>query len=70
MGHRNQQITLIYAVMTCVLVLLVIQFLLLMVAVDGFMGGTRDALGPAALASGLCFAGALALVRASPRKQF
>jgi len=62
-AERARQMTLIYAVMLCLMILIVIQFLLLMVAVDGFMGGRGDILLPAAGASGLCFLAACWLIR-------
>jgi hypothetical protein len=60
---RTQQITLIYAVMTCLLILVVAQFVLLLVSVEGFQRGERDVLLPATLASGLCFGAGGWLIR-------
>ncbi len=59
---RTQQMTLIYAVMVCLFLLILLQFLLLMVAVEGFLGGRWAVLLPATLASGLCFGGACWLI--------
>ncbi len=59
---RAQQMTLIYAVMVCLFLLILLQFLLLMVAVEGFLGGRWEILLPATLASGLCFGGACWLI--------
>lgn len=58
-----QEMTRIHTVMICLMILIAIQFLLLMVAVDGFLGGRREILVPAAAASGLCFGGACWLIR-------
>ena len=61
--RKAQEITLIYAVMTCLLIVVVAQFVLLLVSVESFLGGKRQVLVPATLASGLCFAGATWLTR-------
>jgi hypothetical protein len=61
--RKAQEITLIYAVMTCLLIVVVAQFVLLLVSVESFLGGHRDVLFPATLASGACFAGATWLIR-------
>jgi hypothetical protein len=53
----------IHAVMACLFLLILVQFLLLMVAVEAFLGARPTVLVPAALGSGLCFAGACWLVR-------
>ena len=55
--------TVIYAVMACVLFLLVIQFLMLMVSIDGFMAGSSRVVVPAAIGSGACFVAACWLIR-------
>ena len=60
---RTQQMTLIYAVMVCLFLLILLQFLLLMVAVEGFLGGRWAVLLPATSASGICFGGACWLIR-------
>lgn len=62
-AQRAQQMTVIYAVMTCLVLLIVIQFLLLMVAVEGFQGGRAGVLIPATAASGVCFAAACWVIR-------
>jgi hypothetical protein len=62
-ARRTQRITLVYAVMTCLAILVVLQFLLLNVAVEGYLGGHRELLWPCTLASGLCFAVACGLIR-------
>jgi len=61
--RKTQEITLIYAVMTCLLIVVVAQFVLLLVSVESFLGGKREVLVPATLASGVCFAGATWLIR-------
>jgi hypothetical protein len=61
--RKAQEITLIYAVMACLLIVVVAQFVLLMVSVESFMSGRRDVLFPSTLASGVCFAGATWLIR-------
>jgi hypothetical protein len=61
--RKAQEITLVYAVMTCLLFVVVAQFVLLLVSVEGFARGQRDVLLPATLASGACFAGATWLIR-------
>ena len=58
-----QEITLIYAVMSCLLIVVVAQFVLLLVSVESFLRGERTILIPATLASGVCFAAATWLIR-------
>jgi hypothetical protein len=60
---KAQQITLIYAVMTCLAIVVMTQFVLLMVSVEVFFGGERQVLLAATLASGVCFVGAGWLIR-------
>jgi len=62
-GPRIQAITLVHAIMSCVAVLLGVQFLLLLVAVEAFLGDGDALLWPAAAASGLCCAGSCWLAR-------
>jgi hypothetical protein len=62
-ARRAQQMTLVYAVMACLAVVVVLQFLLLGVAVEGYLGGRRGVLLPSTLASGVCLALALRLIR-------
>ncbi|HSD28556.1 MAG TPA: DUF6755 family protein [Vicinamibacteria bacterium] len=62
-ARRAQEITLVYAVMACLAILVVLQFLLLSVAVEGFLGARPEVLFPSTLASGACFAAACALIR-------
>lgn len=63
LARRERELTLIHAVMVCILILILVQSLLLMVAVEGFLGDHRELLLPAAAGSGLCFAGACWLIR-------
>jgi hypothetical protein len=60
---RAREMTVIYSVMVSVMVLIVIQFLLLMIAVEGFLGGRTNLLLPSAAGSGACFAAACRLIR-------
>jgi hypothetical protein len=53
----------IYAVMVAILTLILVQFLLLMVALEDFLSGRLHVVRAAALGSGLCFAGACWLIR-------
>ncbi len=68
-AERARGMTAIYGVMVSITLLVVIQFLLLMVAVEGFMGGRGMVLVPSAVGSGLCFAASCWLIRyiATPR---
>ena len=61
-AERARGMTAIYAVMIAIGLLIGVQFLLLMVAVDGFMGGRGGILVPAAVGSGVCFAGSCWLI--------
>ena len=62
-AQRTREMAVIYAVMVGVVLLIVIQFLLLMVALEGFAAGHWGILGPAAFGSFACFAGSCWLVR-------
>ena len=55
--------TVIYAVMVSILILIILQFLLLMIALEDFLSGSRTVLGGAAAASGFCFAASCWLIR-------
>jgi hypothetical protein len=61
--RRTQEITRVYAVMTCLLIVVVAQLVLLLVSVEGFARGKRDVLLAATLGSGACFAAASSLIR-------
>ena len=69
-AERARGMTAIYAVMVSIILIIVIQFLLLMVAVEGFMAGRGTVLVPAAVGSGLCFAASCWLIGyiAQPRR--
>jgi uncharacterized protein DUF6755 len=67
-AQRGQQITVLYAVMTCLFLLVSLQWLLLTVAVEGFLGEQGDLLWPATLASGACFLAASWLIRHAPNR--
>ena len=56
---RAQQMSLIYAVMVCLAMLILLQTLMLNIAVEGYLGGTGKVVVPATACSGLCFAGSL-----------
>lgn len=62
-AERARGMTAIYGVMVSIALLVALQFLLLMVAVDGFMAGHATVLVPSAAGSGLCFAGSCWLIR-------
>lgn len=62
-AERSNDMTLIHAVMVCIILLILIQFLLLMVAVEGLQGGRNAILLPAAAGSGLCFLASCWLIR-------
>ena len=62
-ADRARRMTAIYAVMISIGLLIAIQFLLLMIAVEGFIAGREMVLVPAAAGSGLCFASSCWLVR-------
>jgi hypothetical protein len=66
--RRGQQVTVLYAVMACLVLLVSLQWVLLTVAVEGFLGNQRDLLWPATLASGACFAAACWLIRHAPSR--
>jgi hypothetical protein len=62
-ARRAQQLARIYAVMVCLASLIFVQFLLLTVALEGYLGGRGEVAWPAALASGLCCVTACWLIR-------
>jgi len=55
--------SLIYTVMVCLASLVFVQFLLLTVALEGYLSGRGGVALPTALASGLCCAAACWLIR-------
>jgi protein-S-isoprenylcysteine O-methyltransferase Ste14 len=62
-AERRQGMTVIYTVMVAIMILILLQFLMLMVALEDFLSGSRNILSGAAIGSGLCFAGACWLIR-------
>lgn len=62
-AERSRGLTVIYAVMVSIIILILLQFLLLMVALEDFLSGHRSVLAAAAGGSGACFAGACWLIR-------
>ncbi|HXG62941.1 MAG TPA: DUF6755 family protein [Planctomycetota bacterium] len=69
-AERAREMSVIYAVMACLVLLILVQFLLLMAAVDGYLAGRWAGLLPAAGGSALCFAASCALVRCVvPRRE-
>lgn len=58
---RQQQMSVIYAVMVCLAMLILLQTLMLNIAIEGHLGGVRKVIFPATLGSGLCFAGSCRL---------
>jgi len=62
-AERTQQMALIYTVMVCLVSLIAVQFLLLTLALEGYLGGRAGVVSPTALVSGLCFAAACWLIR-------
>ena len=55
--------TAVYAVMVAIMILILLQFLLLMVALEDFLSGNRAVLWGSAVGSALCFAGSCWLIR-------
>jgi hypothetical protein len=53
----------IYSVMVSIMILIVVQFVLLMVALEDFLAGGWSALPGAAAGSAACFAGSCWLIR-------
>jgi hypothetical protein len=62
-AQRAQQMSRIYTVMVCLVSLIFVQFLLLTVALEGYLGGRFAVTLPTALVSGLCCAAAYWLLR-------
>ena len=58
-ADRGQQMSLIYAVMVCVAMLILLQTLMLNIAIEGYLGGVSKVVIPATIGSGLCLAGSL-----------
>lgn len=64
---REKDLTRVYAVMACLVGLILLQFLLLMVAIEGYLGGEGAVILPSAAGSGVCFLGACVLIRGLAR---
>ena len=62
-AERSQGMTVVYAIMVAVILLILLQFLLLMVALEDFLSGNRAVLWGSAVGSALCFLGACWLIR-------
>ena len=62
--RRERELVRVHAVMASVVVVILFQFLLLMVAVEGHLGAGGARVVPTALASVLCFAAVCWLIRA------
>ena len=62
-AERAQQMALIYTVMVCLVSLLAVQFLLLTVALEGYLGRRAGVVVPTALVSCLCFVAVCWLIR-------
>ena len=62
-ADRSRRLTVIYAVMVAILTLILVQFLLLMVAMEDFLSGRLQVGRAAALGSALCFVAACWLIR-------
>src|SRR5262245_26295078 len=62
-AQRAQQMALIYTVMECLVSLIFVQFLLLTVALEGYLGGRVAVILPTALRSGLAWPAAYLPVR-------
>jgi hypothetical protein len=62
-AQRAQQMSRIYTVMVCLGSLIFVQFLLLTVALEGYLRGHIEVTLPTALVSGLCCAAAYWLLR-------
>jgi hypothetical protein len=60
---KSQELTVIYAVMTCLLMLVIVQLALLAVGVESFARGERATLYAATCGSGLAFIAATRIVR-------
>lgn len=67
-AQRVQQATALYAVMTCLVLLVSLQWVLLTAAVEGFVGEQGDLLWTATLASGACFVAACWLIGHAPSR--
>jgi hypothetical protein len=62
-ADRSRRLTVIYAVMVAILTLILVQFLLLMVALEDYLSGRLQVVRAAAAGSALCFAASCWLIR-------
>ena len=62
-ADRSRRMTVIYAVMVAIVILILLQFLLLMVGLEDFLSGHRSVLWGAAAGSGGCFVASCWLIR-------
>ncbi len=62
-ADRSRRLTVIYAVMVAILTLILVQFLMLMVALEDYLSGRMHVARAAALGSAFCFAAACWLIR-------
>ncbi len=62
-AERSRRMTVIYAVMVSIMILILLQFLLLMVALEDYVSGQRAVLLGAAAGSGACFVASCWLIR-------
>ena len=62
-AQRAQQLSRIYTVMVCLASLVFVQFLLLTVALEGYLGGRAEVAWPTAVVSGICCTAAYWLLR-------
>jgi hypothetical protein len=53
---REQKMTIVYGILCLVLILVVLQLWLLTATMNAYLGGDQSIIGPAALASLVCFA--------------
>ena len=68
-AERTHQLTLIYTVMACLVSVIFVQFLLLTVAWEAYLGRGKGVVSPTALLSGICFVAACWLIRYIPRPE-
>lgn len=60
---REQKTTIVYGILSIVVVLVILQLWLLTATMNAYLGGDESAIWPAALASLVCFALNLGLLR-------
>ncbi|HEX9164143.1 MAG TPA: DUF6755 family protein [Thermoanaerobaculia bacterium] len=53
---REQKITIIYGILSIVLIIVILQLWLLTATMNAFLGGEESVIVPAAIASAVCFA--------------